>query len=165
MDHMSLGYVLIDPTGKVLGMNERARELYPALKPLAPEPWMIDLEALEMALDGHGREALVGGVRVIVDQLANGLPRTTHLLLALKKEVPHTERRRRMLLERFRLTRAEMRLAEKVMEGLTPAQAAERLGVSIYTVRTYLKRLYAKAGVHSHATLVSKLLKMEREHE
>jgi len=58
----------------------------------------------------------------------------------------------------YRLTRAETRLVEQLLMGKTPAEAAEQLGVTIHTVRTYLKRLYQKLGVKSQATLVSKLL-------
>ena len=58
----------------------------------------------------------------------------------------------------YHLTRAETRLVEQLLMGKTPAEAAEQLGVTIHTVRTYLKRLYQKLGVKSQATLVSKLL-------
>ncbi len=58
----------------------------------------------------------------------------------------------------FRFTRAEVRLAEQILLGRTPAEAAEVLGVSIHTVRTYLKRLYQKTETHSQATLVRKLV-------
>lgn len=63
-----------------------------------------------------------------------------------------------VLREAFRLTRAEVRLSEQVLLGKTPAEAAEVLGVTIHTVRTYLKRLYQKTGAKSQATLVRKLL-------
>lgn len=63
-----------------------------------------------------------------------------------------------MLREAFRFTRAEMRLVEQILLGKTPAEAAEALGVTIHTVRTYLKRLYHKVGARSQATLVRKLI-------
>jgi DNA-binding CsgD family transcriptional regulator len=63
-----------------------------------------------------------------------------------------------VLREAFRLTRAEMRLVEQILLGKTPAEAAEALGVTIHTVRTYLKRLYHKVGARSQATLVRKLI-------
>lgn len=58
----------------------------------------------------------------------------------------------------FRLTKAEARLVEQLLQGRTPTEAAEALGVTIHTVRTYLKRLYLKLGVKSQAMLVRKLL-------
>ncbi len=58
----------------------------------------------------------------------------------------------------FHFTRAEVRLAEQLLLGRTPTEAAEALGVTIHTVRTYLKRLYHKTETHSQATLVRKLV-------
>lgn len=63
-----------------------------------------------------------------------------------------------VLKEAFRLTRAELRLSEQLLLGKTPAEAAAALGVTIHTVRTYLKRLYHKVGARSQATLVRKLM-------
>lgn len=63
-----------------------------------------------------------------------------------------------MLREAFRLTHAEMRLVEQILLGRTPAEAAEALGVTIHTVRTYLKRLYHKVGARSQASLVRALI-------
>lgn len=58
----------------------------------------------------------------------------------------------------YRLTPAEIRLAEQLLQGRRPAEAAEALGVTIHTVRTYLKRLYHKIGARTQATLVRKLM-------
>lgn len=58
----------------------------------------------------------------------------------------------------YRFTRAEIRLAEQLLLGRTPAEAAQALGVTIYTVRTYLKRLYHKVGAKNQATLVRRLI-------
>lgn len=60
----------------------------------------------------------------------------------------------------FHLTNAEARLVEQLLMGKTPAEAAVSLGVSIHTVRTYLKRLYLKLGVKSQALLMRKLLQV-----
>jgi DNA-binding CsgD family transcriptional regulator len=59
----------------------------------------------------------------------------------------------------FKFTPAEVRLAEQVIQGHSPLQSAENLGVTIHTVRTYLKRLYHKAGVRTQAGLVRALMK------
>ena len=64
-----------------------------------------------------------------------------------------------ILREAFRLTRAEVRLVEQLLMGRTPAEASQALGVTIHTVRTYLKRLYRKVGARSQATLVCKLVR------
>lgn len=60
----------------------------------------------------------------------------------------------------FRFTRAELDLAEQVILGRSAQEAAEALGVSIDSVRTYLKRLYSKVGVRTQAKLVRHLLQV-----
>lgn len=63
-----------------------------------------------------------------------------------------------MLRELYAFTRAKMRLVEQILLGKTPGEAAEALGVTIRTVRTYLKGLYHKAGARCQAALVRKLI-------
>lgn len=52
------------------------------------------------------------------------------------------------------LTRGESRVASLVGAGLTPAEAAARLGIAEETARTVLKRVYAKLGIARQADLV-----------
>jgi DNA-binding CsgD family transcriptional regulator len=59
---------------------------------------------------------------------------------------------------RFDLTVAECRVAAEAAEGCTPSEIAVRLGLSVHTVRSHLKRMFPKAGVHSQAGLVRALL-------
>ena len=54
----------------------------------------------------------------------------------------------------FKLTPGEARLAELIADGLGVQESAEALGITRNTARTHLKRIYAKAGVHSQADLV-----------
>ncbi|MDF8334673.1 helix-turn-helix transcriptional regulator [Novosphingobium cyanobacteriorum] len=62
------------------------------------------------------------------------------------------------LMEMFRLTRSEAKLALALSDGLTLAEAAERLGVTLQTVRTYSKRVFQKTGTRRQAELVRALL-------
>jgi DNA-binding CsgD family transcriptional regulator len=45
-----------------------------------------------------------------------------------------------------------------MLAGHTPVESALEMGVTIHTVRTYLKRLYLKTGVRTQASLVRKLV-------
>jgi DNA-binding CsgD family transcriptional regulator len=56
------------------------------------------------------------------------------------------------------LTAAELRVAERVAEGETPAAIAADLALSVHTVRSHMKRLFSKARVHNRAGLVRALL-------
>lgn len=67
-----------------------------------------------------------------------------------------------VLVSLFHLTKAEIRLAHQMLAGHSPAQASREMGVTIHTVRTYLKRLYLKTGVKTQAALVRKLLQCGR---
>jgi DNA-binding CsgD family transcriptional regulator/PAS domain-containing protein len=55
------------------------------------------------------------------------------------------------------LTAAETQLAEALLLGLTPTDIAEQRNVSMPTVRTQLRSLFAKAGVTGQAELVKLL--------
>ncbi|MCS6780909.1 MAG: LuxR C-terminal-related transcriptional regulator [Geminicoccaceae bacterium] len=55
------------------------------------------------------------------------------------------------------LTPAEARLCCLLAQGLRPAEAAERLGVSRNTVHSQLRQIFAKAGVHRQAELLRRL--------
>ncbi len=58
----------------------------------------------------------------------------------------------------FDLTPAEARLAAKIVNGLTPEQAAQSLGVKISTVRSQLVAIYGKTGATGQADLVRLVL-------
>ena len=63
-----------------------------------------------------------------------------------------------MLSVTFDLTPAEARLAAKIVNGETPEQCAQTLGVKISTVRSQLMAIYAKTGATGQADLVRLVL-------
>jgi DNA-binding CsgD family transcriptional regulator len=71
--------------------------------------------------------------------------------------VTDLEARTRLSVERLReifdLSPAEARVAAALFEGDTPREAAERLGVSFFTVRGHLVRIFEKTGVSRQAEL------------
>lgn len=60
----------------------------------------------------------------------------------------------------FGLTAAEVRLAAAMFEGLTLAEAAERFGLSVNTVRFQLARIFDKTGVSRQAELVKLMMRL-----
>lgn len=64
-----------------------------------------------------------------------------------------------------RLTRRERQVLAHLAEGLTRASIATRLNVSPNTVRTHVRNILAKLGVHSTPEAVALVRKREREHE
>lgn len=63
-----------------------------------------------------------------------------------------------LLCRAFRFTPAEARLASLLLQGKTPKDAAQALGVSWNTVRTQLRQLFAKTGTDRQVSLVRALL-------
>jgi DNA-binding CsgD family transcriptional regulator/PAS domain-containing protein len=62
-----------------------------------------------------------------------------------------------VLRHRFGLSAREIEVTRCLEEGLSYKRTAERLGVSIDTVRSHIRRIYAKLEVHSVAGAVSRL--------
>lgn len=67
--------------------------------------------------------------------------------------------RQERLMETFKLTRKEARIASGLLSGLTPKEMALADGVSYETIRTHLKSIYAKLHVNSQAALVAMLMR------
>lgn len=72
-------------------------------------------------------------------------------LVALLDNQPRTQ----LLADLFQLTPAECRVAELIVQGLSPEECAGRIGVSINTIRTQLRALFRKTGTERQAELVS----------
>lgn len=53
----------------------------------------------------------------------------------------------------FRLTPAEVALAVKLADGLTPKEAGDELGIAIGTARVHLRRIFEKTGTDRQVTL------------
>jgi DNA-binding CsgD family transcriptional regulator len=56
------------------------------------------------------------------------------------------------------LSAREEDVARALLQGLSSAELAERLGLTVASAQTYTKRLYRKLGVASHKELVAWLL-------
>lgn len=160
MDLSSVGILLLDSTGKIVFSNPPAVELLrsaPGLK--SPEGAWLGPFPSEGAVAEFGVDDRSGPCRVSRTKLTNCHPEAGYVGLLVGRAGVTRERRRMRLQESWDFTPAELRLAEVVLDGMPPETAAAALGVTIHTVRTYLKRLYRKAGVHSQATLVCALNK------
>ncbi|WP_044871757.1 LuxR C-terminal-related transcriptional regulator [Pseudomonas sp. LFM046] len=66
-----------------------------------------------------------------------------------------------LLADLFQLTPAEQRLAELLAQGLTPETCAERLCISINTVRTQLRSLFRKTETERQAELVNLFTRLQ----
>ena len=64
------------------------------------------------------------------------------------------------LQEAFGLTHTEARVAVQLLSGREPRRAAQQLGISYYTVRGHLARMFDKTGVHRQSELVQLLTRV-----
>lgn len=62
------------------------------------------------------------------------------------------------LMDLFDLTRSEAKLTQKLAEGLALDQAAELVGISHSSARTYLKTIFSKTGVNRQPQLMKTVL-------
>ena len=62
-----------------------------------------------------------------------------------------------MLNSAKRLTHRELQIAELVAQGLTNAEIAVRLWISVNTVKQTLKNIFRKLNVSARAQMVAKL--------
>jgi DNA-binding CsgD family transcriptional regulator len=60
----------------------------------------------------------------------------------------------------FGLSRAEARLASLIVGGLSPEEAANRLGISLITARNQIKAAMVKTGTHRQSGLVALLSRL-----
>lgn len=117
--------------------------------------------AASHSIAARGRDG--GGVRLtilravantILDPQVDGI--AYQVLIEANAEGPTNDIDR--VADRHGLTPAEARLARLLAGGASLKDAAERLGVSINTVRTHLRQVFQKTGVSRQAELIRLLL-------
>jgi DNA-binding NarL/FixJ family response regulator len=77
-------------------------------------------------------------------------------------DVDPDEARRSRWARAWRLPARFARVAVHVMHGLTDKEIAAETGLSVLTVRTYVKGIYRAAGVHNRVELVRRALAVSR---
>lgn len=64
--------------------------------------------------------------------------------------------------DRWSLTSSETRVLKRLLGGAAPRQIAAELGIAVSTVRTHLKRLYAKSATASQRELLAEVARLRR---
>lgn len=82
-------------------------------------------------------------------------------LLVSFNDTKMVKRRVEIAQEIYGLTTAQVLLAQLLAQGHDLSKAAEKLGVSINTVRTHLQRMFDRTGARSQSALVGILLSAE----
>lgn len=92
--------------------------------------------------------------------LSMPLPQNAVVFIAPDREAASDETR--VYRETFGLTPAEARLAGCLKDGLSLKEAAEKLGLSVNTVRNQVKSIFEKLGVNRQSDLIRHLTELSR---
>jgi len=166
-----MAWVVTDGYGAITASIPGSLELlasYPGLQALLDEwsqewtHWAPESALLEREVPGNGEERplLLEAVPIVLVGAKGPKPNPKPPYRVLICVSLPEERSAQFALfqQRFDLTVAECRVAAEAAEGRSPSEIAVRLGLSVHTVRSHLKRMFPKVGVHSQAGLVRALL-------
>lgn len=172
LDRLPLGVALVERSGTVVSLNRAMLSLLHRGQGLALRAGRIEShprKTLEDALRGvfgttagmtastaGGTALRLGGERatlsVLVSRLDDGEAAQHALVWAASEDMPQISERGLQAL--YGVTPAEARLIQRLMRGATLEEAAAQLGISIHTVRSQLRSVFAKVGVQRQSELV-----------
>jgi DNA-binding CsgD family transcriptional regulator len=166
LDLLPFAVILIGAEGRVQGMNIRGQALLREADAMRFDG--ASVHATDAARDARLQAALAAGKSsvLLVNRLSGGPPLEVAVtalpgdLCALIVGDPgrtcsaKVDRIRAL----YRLTPAESRVLGAVVEGEGSDAAAQRLGMSVHTLRRHLKSIFAKMNVDRQSQLVKVVL-------
>jgi len=185
LDRIPTGLVMLNASGRPVHMNISARRISKLADGLSIEPSGLQVsspeeqEALDLAVETALQRQPLGPehvLRSLTVKRPSGLRPFTLVLRPLLEDRPEstlndaqavlyisdlelTSRRDiHTLRERYGLTDAEAHLLSLLCSGLSLENVATRRNVSIHTVRSQLKQVFAKTGTSRQSELVGQIL-------
>ncbi|HZS67230.1 MAG TPA: helix-turn-helix transcriptional regulator [Burkholderiales bacterium] len=134
-------------------LGGRGRELHAALQAAIR---LACVERRSSALASQGTRAPLRLLVVPMDSAGGSREAAVWILAPHSPRLPHP----RVLAVLFGLSRAEARLALRLLAGLTPQECAREAGVGVATVRSQLHSMFAKTGARRQAELVALLARV-----
>jgi DNA-binding CsgD family transcriptional regulator len=181
LDRLQMGVVLLDVRGGVLRMNRAASETVAARDGLElrlrglhaadrGEHAALQRMIAHTAVPGPGNGAPGGSLAIRrpsgrrplslvtvpiapAATLFSQMPGMAVILFIADPEAAPPAAPPETLCALYGLTPAEARTALLVAEGRAPKEVADALGITLHTVRTVLKRVFAKTGVDRQSAL------------
>ena len=174
LDLFELGVIAVDDALTILHMNSQAAEVLRSsslvrsgtqgklvIDPspdglagfLTPPTKQVPRSHQSFSLERDGEKLSLLIRRV--PQKANGTPTFMVVLVDPNQQKPPAIDD---LMDLFGLTRSEAKLTQKLAEGLALDQAAELVGISHSSARTYLKTIFSKTGVNRQPQLMKTVL-------
>lgn len=184
VERVPIGLMLFDRDGRLVLANWRARRLLGKAegfgldrdgRPESPDPEVTAelrrllgsatdrSQAEAKAASGHlmlPRFADRRPLSVLVSSIPVRSPKASDAFAAVFLSDPEDRLAPRveLLQERCGLTPTEARVAALMVQGQSVEEVAAALDSSLHTIRTHLKRIFAKTGTHRQASLVSLLV-------
>jgi DNA-binding CsgD family transcriptional regulator len=175
---------LVTATGKICYMNRAAKSLLDNNKGIASKRGILVALTPDLTRKLHGLVATAGARReerrsgwmaiarphhrfplsAIISPVGPEHAPTFHdgpsVLVSISDPEAAVALPEQKLRDTLGLTRAEARIATKLLDGLDTRKTAEALGVSFHTVRAHLSRIFEKTGTDGQAALVGLLTRV-----
>ena len=178
LDHFSIGVVILDSRRDVLHVNNAAKRILDRCDGLelrdrqirATDPAKQDeLEQLirqALRIQERWRKNCAGLLSVERERCARPLhlcvarvrssvqPADPAVALLISDESASERQSVSLLRELYRLTPSESRLAAELLHGKLLDESAAALGISIFTARSHLKKIFEKTGTNRQSQLI-----------
>lgn len=147
---------IADPNGRIALQNMRLTEaLLDAVQRAAESGVQLGQRGIGIPVRRRdGSPALVHVMPLRPSKLVMGLSQRAVAAVFVAPALAPPQMPAAALALLYDLTPAETRVLELIVDGLTPAEIAPRLGVTLATVKTHLQRVYDKTGHTRQADLV-----------
>jgi len=185
LDQLHIGAILLDRSGRFIHANMTGREILRETRGLALEDGFLGpsekdfqakfaafiaggIAAYERRDSGHceilmlrseGNRMLQALVRPSVHHSPIGKMSAPAICVFVNLAEKHPAPSSDVIREVFEFTRTESVIVSMLLTGLATKEIAQELGISLATVRTHMKSIFAKAGVGRQAELVSSVLR------
>lgn len=117
-------------------------------------------DAISAAISPQGRNSIVSvclspGVTRLVAVTPMSVEGTTMALILFENERTDHSKLRDKFFSTYNLTPSEKMISHEILKGRSIAEAAQLNNLAQSTVRSYMKRIFAKTGTHRQSGLVS----------
>lgn len=167
-DRLALPLCLFDERAALVWCNASAREMATGHSRRGQSGFVALFAELQCRLrqqigsarywTGDRIDAAVEALADTIIELVRIIDGDAVFVVGLFLRKPAAERGVRQRLARFGLTRTETWIAEQMLGGRTTAEITQANNVSLHTVRTHIKHIYSKLGVHCREKMIAKLL-------
>lgn len=178
---MGVGCIVLDSQRRVVACNALARAQLEGDRDLQIEDDRLQLrgdgetsaldQAIEAALQAHSQQAAFapvtvnwhsGGLELIIKAVPARAPSRSDsepaaMLLFQSGGENFTGAEETLLREKYGLSKSEASLGVLLARGHTLGEAAVLRGVSLNTIKTHLRSMYEKLGLHRRSQLISLL--------